>query len=290
MPSARTAGMQLAGARGVARGARRHLREVLRDHAHATLDFRDPLLRDVERIAIAQRLVDRAITDREHDGRDEHRDHHFDEREAARGASAIRGLGCRRPWAACRECPECPACRCRRIAGPPGLLADCRSADCPRSARPRRRARSERALPTTPVTVVVQASLSVEAPLDVLGVSVCAVGFSTARESSTSSPVACARTSMRNIPLTGQLGDFLLPLPAHAAHHGVAGALALVGHLLGDADFGEAIERHPFGQRLVLEIDDVAGGGGDRAEQGADRHRDDGERDQHLEQREAALR
>ena len=73
-------------------------REVLSDHAHADLDLRDPLLRDIERIPIAQRLVDGAIPDRKHDGRDEHRDDHLDESEAARahhcdGAPLLGGAG-----------------------------------------------------------------------------------------------------------------------------------------------------------------------------------------------------
>ena len=63
--------------------------------------------------------------------------------------------------------------------------------------------RSERAVLTTPVTVVVQVALSREAPLGELGVSFWVVGFSAGRESSTASPVAWACTSMRNNPLHG---------------------------------------------------------------------------------------
>ena len=63
--------------------------------------------------------------------------------------------------------------------------------------------RSERDVLTTPVTVVVQVALSSDPPLAELGDSFCAVGFSTGRESSTDSPVACACTSMRSNPLTG---------------------------------------------------------------------------------------
>jgi hypothetical protein len=49
------------------------------------------------------------------------------------------------------------------------------SADCPQTAA--RLLRSERAVLTTPVTVVVQVALSREAPLGELGVSFWVVGF-----------------------------------------------------------------------------------------------------------------
>jgi hypothetical protein len=66
----------------IARGARHDLGEVLRDHAHPSLDFRQASLRHIERITVAQRLIDCAVADRKHDGRDEHRDDDFDECEA----------------------------------------------------------------------------------------------------------------------------------------------------------------------------------------------------------------
>ena len=69
LPLANIAGIELAGTGRVAGRARHRLREILRNQAHAELDLRDPFLRDVERIAIAQRLVDRAVPDGKHDGR-----------------------------------------------------------------------------------------------------------------------------------------------------------------------------------------------------------------------------
>jgi hypothetical protein len=86
---------QVARALQVARGSRGDLREVLRDHAHAAHDLGDALLGRVQRVAVAQRLVDRAVADREHDRGDEHRDHDFDERETARAhqRSVAGGLG-----------------------------------------------------------------------------------------------------------------------------------------------------------------------------------------------------
>ena len=134
------------------------LREILRNHAHAALDLGDAFLRDVERIAIAQRLVDRAVADGEHDGRDEHRDHHLDECEAARAHQCLSGaavLGRRGSHPDCR-----PGCRC---------CSDC-PADCLRTAlRHRVAQRPSATLPTTPVTVVVQRSSLSRTPLDVLG-------------------------------------------------------------------------------------------------------------------------
>jgi hypothetical protein len=74
---------ELPRAAGVARRARHELREILRHHAHAALDLVDALLRNIDGIAIAQRLVDSAVTDREHDGGDEQRHHDFDDGETA---------------------------------------------------------------------------------------------------------------------------------------------------------------------------------------------------------------
>ena len=163
----------------------------------------------------------RAVADGEHHRRDEHRDHHFDEREAARGASAIRSLAPPVPGRHAGSARR--AGRAGRLRVAARIVRGPRAGRCRAAAPQWRRCRSDCALPTTsghrrgPVELLGRAAAGLHS-----SALCCDVGLSTARESSTVSPVGRARTSTRNMSLDRQLGDFFFPLPAHAAHLGVA--------------------------------------------------------------------
>jgi hypothetical protein len=104
------------------------------------------------------------------------RDHHLDEVKPARRISDPAGWS-RHRSGGIRAFPAWPACRIAVIAAARVVRASrCRRRHA--GARQSARARSERALPTKPVTVVVHVSFSVSLPLASLFVSVWASAFS----------------------------------------------------------------------------------------------------------------
>src|SRR5438876_10876091 len=79
----------------------------------------------------------------------------------------------------------------------------------------------------------------------------------------------------------------LVPMPAAAGEIGVAVAVPRLGLLAGEAQVRDSVERHPLGEGLVAQIRGGARRGGERTHDRSHADRDDRQRHEHLDEREA---